>query len=73
MGISLFFGGSKRHNRHNGNFANFLKLVPEYPVECGGRDGPFAIWAMPKCREHERKRVFPALIVSLYRKKFQEC
>ena len=44
MGISLFFGGSKRLPRwfgahiyrHNGNFRNFLKLVPECPVECGG-------------------------------------
>ena len=45
--------------RHNSGFANFLKLIPECPVECGGRRGPIAIWAMLKCREHERKRVFP--------------
>ena len=30
---------------------NFLKLVPECPVECRrGGVTPIAIWAMPKCR-----------------------
>ena len=34
------------------------KSAPECPVECGG-GGPIAIWAMPKCRVHELKWVFP--------------
>ena len=32
--------------------------APECPVECGG-GGVIAIWAVPKCRVHERLLVFP--------------
>ena len=52
--------------RHNGDFANFLKLVPECPVRPSPRvpgwvrvGGLNPIWEMPKCRAHQPKRVFP--------------
>ena len=72
MGISLFLGGSKRLPRWFGALTVFgsiqpcrmvkngpKKSAPECPVECGGRGGPIAIWAMPKCRGRQTKRVFP--------------
>ena len=35
----------------------------ECPVECRGEaGGPIAIWAMPKCRGRQFKRVFPYLL-----------
>ena len=72
MGISLFFGGSKRLPGwfraliycHNGDFTNFLKLVPEClarpqsaRLSVGGGSNP--IWTMPKCRAQHLIWVFP--------------
>ena len=77
LGIaSLGAGGSKRLpgwfgaliHCHSGDFANFLKSVPEFParpqsarLSAGGvrGGGPITIGAMPKCRRHQLKRVCP--------------
>ena len=70
-GHTLILGGSKRLPEcfgaliycHNGDFTNFLKLVPECLARSGPRVpgrvrggevwGPIAIWAMLKRRVHE--------------------
>ena len=48
--------------RPNIRLPRWYKNLPECPVECGG--GPIAIWAMPKCRARQLKRVFPKLACS---------
>ena len=67
--ISLFLGGVNACLDGLGHLftatavivMNFLKLVPECPVECRrGGVTPIAIWAMPKCRVWQILWVFPS-------------